>query len=154
MIDSTPPTTGSLDSYDYYDSKYKINLRTKSSQSPKSYKSQFRQCIFQARIFIDIHRKKSPNKAKGNKEMQTLMIQIQNDGDYQLFLSLANRLNCKVITKPRLEEEWHITDEMKSELDARLLEHEKNPEEGFSMADVKKELEVRLGRKIQVKARG
>lgn len=88
--------------------------------------------------------------------MQTLMIQIQNDGDYQLFLSLANRLNCKVITKPRFEEkeDWQLTDEMKSELDARLLEHEKNPDEGYSMADVKKELEVRLGRKIQVKARG
>ncbi|HMW07913.1 MAG TPA: hypothetical protein PK079_06245 [Leptospiraceae bacterium] len=87
--------------------------------------------------------------------MQTLEIQIQNDGDYQLFLSLANRLNCKVIKKPALKKkEWQLTNEMKSELDARLLAHEKNPEEGYSMADVKKELEKRLGRKIQVKARG
>lgn len=88
--------------------------------------------------------------------MQTLEIQIQNDGDYRLFLNLANRLNCKVISKPTLRKknkEWQLTEEMKSELDARLLAHEKNPDEGYSMADVKKELEKKLGRKLQVKAR-
>ena len=74
-----------------------------------------------------------------------------------MFLSLANRLNCKVITNAKREEkekEWHPTDAMKSELDLRFAMHEKSPDEGYSMADVKKELEVRLGRKIQVKARG
>ena len=46
-----------------------------------------------------------------------------------------------------------FTDEMKSELDKRLGDFEKNPNDVYSMEDVKLELEGRIGRKLQVKGR-
>lgn len=89
--------------------------------------------------------------------MKALVLQIPNEEDYELFLSFAKRLNCKIIpTEDWLElkkEDILFTDEMKSELDRRLSHFEENPDDTYSMEDVKKELEGKFGRKIQITKR-
>ena len=89
--------------------------------------------------------------------MKTLVLQIQNEEDYLLFYNFAKRLNCKIIPMDNWLEsdksDIEFTEEMKGELDKSLSDYEKNPNNVYSMEDVKLELEGKFGRKLQVKSR-
>ncbi len=90
--------------------------------------------------------------------MKTILLQIQNNDDYELFLSIAKRLNCRIIPTENWseieKEDILFSSEMILELEKRLSQMENNPHESFTMEDVKKELEGKFGRKIQTSKAG
>ena len=95
------------------------------------------------------------------KSIETIA-EIQNDG--QVYLKLPKNVTFlpgiqKIILIIQEEdEEQKISPELenafKEELDIRGARIKNNPHPGFSMEDVANELEVELGRKIQIRARG
>ena len=95
------------------------------------------------------------------KSIETIA-EIQNDG--QVYLKLLKNVTFlpgiqKIILIIQEEdEEQKISPELekafKEELDIRAARIKNNPHPGFSMEDVANELEVELGRKIQIRARG
>ncbi|MCB1194489.1 MAG: hypothetical protein KDK90_28915 [Leptospiraceae bacterium] len=89
--------------------------------------------------------------------MKTLLLQIENEEDYYLFLTFAKRLNFKIIPTDNYietdKEDIIFSDEMISELDRRHNDFEENPDDTYSMADVKMELENKFGRKLQTTKR-
>ena len=93
------------------------------------------------------------------KSIETIA-EIQNDG--QVYLKLPKNVTFlpgiqKIILIIQEEdEEQKISPELekafKEELDIRAARIKNNPHPGFSMEDVANELEVELGRKIQIRA--
>ena len=81
--------------------------------------------------------------------MKTILLQIQNNDDYELFLNIAKRLNCKIIPTENWseveKEDVLFSNEMILELEKRLSQLEKYPNESFTMEDVKNDL---VGQKI------
>ncbi|MBK8399297.1 MAG: hypothetical protein IPL26_29155 [Leptospiraceae bacterium] len=87
--------------------------------------------------------------------------EIQTDG--QVYLKLPSGVSFLpgvqkiiLIIQNEEEQEEKITPELeeafKAELDNRSLRIKNNPHPGFTMEDVANELEVELGRKIQIRA--
>ena len=90
--------------------------------------------------------------------MKTILLQVNNNEDYDLFLSIAKRLNCKVIPTENWseieKEDIVFSSEMLGELEKRLSQMENDPKDSFTMEDVKIELERKFGRKIQTSKAG
>ncbi|MCB1158840.1 MAG: addiction module protein [Leptospiraceae bacterium] len=84
--------------------------------------------------------------------MQRLLLEFIDDSDYELILSIARRLNCKIIPNETEEEParngTELSPEKKAELERRLTDYQNNPNDTYTMEDVKKELEEKFGRKI------
>ncbi|MCB1157184.1 MAG: hypothetical protein H7A25_14315 [Leptospiraceae bacterium] len=84
--------------------------------------------------------------------MKTLVLQFEEEQDFELILSIARRLNSRIVETELQEldnENAEFSEEMKEELERRLSLYQLNPEDTYTLEDVKSELEERFGRKIQ-----
>lgn len=83
--------------------------------------------------------------------MKTLVLQFEEQQDFELILSIARRLNGRVVEtelKELEKETEEFSAKMLDELERRLLAFKQNPEDTYALEDVKSELEKRFGRKI------